>query len=640
MENAVKLLAIGDLLGKDFFIPAYQRGYRWDKQQVVDLLDDLASFAFKQPKKEGEFYCLQPVVVRPRAADLAVMTTQTSPKHYWEVVDGQQRLTTLKILFLYLIRVHLHNESFQKEYKKELFRLHYETRGAINDFLAHLNERDGSEGNEDSIDCHYISQAYKHIQDWFRKRDEPRATREKVLQSLVGTGKQHQAEGIVQVIWYELALEENPIDSFTRINLGKIPLTNSELIKALFLQTRNFSLNGDDSGKDLGKLRQLEIATEWDRMENTLQNDDLWWFLNKAENTASARIEFIFDIICQLEREQDNDLEKQIGSDSYATFRFYYQRATGATAPDFVKQQWATVVARYNQLLEWYNHPEWYHYVGFLIHCGDRVEDLLSVYDAMTKAGITAELKTRITAKLADKSVGVVQWAHDPAGKPYLQLTYQHPELVRRVLLLFNLREVIRQRTSSLGFSRFPFKAFKQKKWDIEHIDSSSDRALDSVDDQLKWLAAALHDLPQLSSDADLLQRVHTFQSPPKSESRGDFQDLQQAIAQLAGEAKNDAQAKDNIGNLTLLDASTNRSYGNALFVTKRRIIIKNDGDGKFIPPCTKNVFLKYFDQQGIFRTSWGADDIQAHRDRIAAELINFLPPSPPPILPAQDEKI
>jgi hypothetical protein len=630
MENAVKLLAIGDLLGKDFFIPAYQRGYRWDKQQVVDLLDDLAGFAFKQPKKEGEFYCLQPVVVRPRAADLTALTTNAGSEHYWEVVDGQQRLTTLKILFLYLIRVHLHNESFQKEYKKELFRLHYETRGAINDFLTHLHEGDGSGGSDDNIDCYYIAQAYRYIGDWFGDRDEPRASREKVLQALVGTGRQHQAEGIVQVIWYELAQEENPIDSFTRINLGKIPLTNSELIKALFLQTRNFSSNGDDSGKDLGKLRQLEIATEWDRMENTLQNDDLWWFLNKAENTASARIEFIFDIICQLEREKDGDLAKQIGSDSYATFRFYYQRATGAAAPEFVKQQWAVVVARFNQLMEWYNHPEWYHYVGFLIHCGDQVKDLLALYGAATKAEITTKLKARVAAKLVDKSVGVVQWSRDPAGKAYLSLTYQQPELVRRVLLLFNLREVIRQRNSSLGFARFPFKAFKQEKWDIEHIDSSSERPLTSLDDQREWLTAALHDLPQLSKDLDLLQRVHTYQTELKNELRGDFQDIQQAIVQLAGEVASDAQAKDNIGNLTLLDASTNRSYGNALFVTKRRIIIENDGNGKFIPPCTKNVFLKYFDQQGIFRTSWGADDMQAHRDRIAAELIDFLPPVQP----------
>ena len=73
-------------------------------------------------------------------------------------------------------------------------------------------------------------------------------------------------------------------------------------------------------------------------------------------------------------------------------------------------------------------------------------ERLLALYGATTKAGITAELKTRVAAKLVDKSGGPVQWGRDPASKAYLHLTYQQPELVRRALLLFNLREVIRQR--------------------------------------------------------------------------------------------------------------------------------------------------------------------------------------------------
>ena len=44
-----------------------------------------------------------------------------------------------------------------------------------------------------------------------------------------------------------------------RINIGKIPLTNSELIKALFLNSSNFQ-----NQESKLRLRQLEIATEWD----------------------------------------------------------------------------------------------------------------------------------------------------------------------------------------------------------------------------------------------------------------------------------------------------------------------------------------------------------------------------------------
>jgi hypothetical protein len=629
MENAVRLYSIGELLGKDFFIPSYQRGYRWDKQQVVDLLNDISEFANKKNKDSGEFYCLQPIVVRP-CLEAPDSTDQGSPKQSWEIVDGQQRLTTLKILFVYLTRVHLQqDESFASAYGNDVFTLWYETRNDTNHFLEHI-----SESSEDSIDSHYISQAYSYIREWFESRGPQRPARDTIIGTLVGTPEQPYVQGMVKVIWYELAKDENPIESFTRINLGKIPLTNAELIKALFLQTRNF---GHDAN-ELGKLQQLEIAGEWDRMENALQNDDLWWFLNKGANNASARIEFVFEVIRQLERQKDPDLDKKTGTDGHATFRFYYLRANANPSHEFIKQEWRTVVTRFNQMLEWYLHPEWYHYIGFLIHCGERVEDLLALYNAPTKNDITKRLKAKIAAKLVDKSVGVVEWTHDAEdGEAYLNVSYDNRELVRRVLLLFNLQEVIRQRHSSLGFARFPFKAFKLEKWDIEHIDSSSENPLTILQDQLSWLDAALHDLPQLSSHAGLVQRIEEFRAAQKSENREVFQDIQQDIIKLAGEEVNDELTKNNIGNLTLLDASTNRSYGNALFVTKRRIILENDGDGKFIPPATKNAFLKYHDKQGIFRTSWGIDDIRAHRNQIATELQDFLPTKP---TNKQDEKV
>ena len=50
VENRLEpIKPVSALLGMNFFIPAYQRGYRWDKQQVEDLLNDILKF---KPKKE------------------------------------------------------------------------------------------------------------------------------------------------------------------------------------------------------------------------------------------------------------------------------------------------------------------------------------------------------------------------------------------------------------------------------------------------------------------------------------------------------------------------------------------------------------------------------------------------------------
>ena len=88
-SNDIKFMSICELCEKKFYIPKYQRGYRWDQQQVIDLLNDIHDFSQRKPTDE-ELYCLQPLVV-----------TQKEDNCY-EVIDGQQRLTTIKILLSYL----------------------------------------------------------------------------------------------------------------------------------------------------------------------------------------------------------------------------------------------------------------------------------------------------------------------------------------------------------------------------------------------------------------------------------------------------------------------------------------------------------------------------------------------------------
>lgn len=68
---------------RKFEIPSYQRGYRWTDIQVNALLNDVYNFHEYRIDAQAK-YCLQPIVVT-RAADGVS----------WEVIDGQQRLTTL-----------------------------------------------------------------------------------------------------------------------------------------------------------------------------------------------------------------------------------------------------------------------------------------------------------------------------------------------------------------------------------------------------------------------------------------------------------------------------------------------------------------------------------------------------------------
>lgn len=86
-DNYMVRRAIPDLFDKKYYIPEYQRGYRWEQTQVLDLLQDLYAFFIGDTK--GQFYCLQPIVVKKK---------QMNDELWYEVIDGQQRLTTIRII--------------------------------------------------------------------------------------------------------------------------------------------------------------------------------------------------------------------------------------------------------------------------------------------------------------------------------------------------------------------------------------------------------------------------------------------------------------------------------------------------------------------------------------------------------------
>ena len=75
-EKKIKETAVAELLGRNFFIPGYQRGYRWTEQQVKDLLNDINEF---EPEN-GSWYCLQPLVTKKTILDINQFKTDIQDK--------------------------------------------------------------------------------------------------------------------------------------------------------------------------------------------------------------------------------------------------------------------------------------------------------------------------------------------------------------------------------------------------------------------------------------------------------------------------------------------------------------------------------------------------------------------------------
>ena len=85
----LKIKGLKDLYGKTFYIPSYQRGYRWTEDNVQKLLEDLENFG-KNEKNHNIDYCLQPLMVKK--------CVDNKNNESYELIDGQQRLTTLKLI--------------------------------------------------------------------------------------------------------------------------------------------------------------------------------------------------------------------------------------------------------------------------------------------------------------------------------------------------------------------------------------------------------------------------------------------------------------------------------------------------------------------------------------------------------------
>ena len=143
MDNSIKQYAIGELLdGRYLYIPSYQRGYRWTEKQVGDLLRDLLCFANDfanegKEKKQEQFYCLQPVIARPITDEEKLKSifetgyNDSILEHgVWEIIDGQQRLTTIFLLYKYLLDQKGWDAETLKEEEdgKELYHICYATR--------------------------------------------------------------------------------------------------------------------------------------------------------------------------------------------------------------------------------------------------------------------------------------------------------------------------------------------------------------------------------------------------------------------------------------------------------------------------------------------------------------------------------
>lgn len=556
---------VNDISG-NFVVKSYQRGYRWDVQ-VLTLLNDL--------KENGDKdYCLQPIVVKRNDEDS------------YELIDGQQRLTTLYILLQYI----------QKNYKPKIkinFSLSYENRIKSKAFLNDINE----EESNSNIDFFFMYKAYKTIDKWFVDSKDDAFLADEMYRYL---------HSFVKVIWYEVDDSVDPIALFTRLNIGRIPLTNAELIKALFLR-RN---DADKEELRVDKRRQIEIAVQWDDMERQLQDERFWYFLtNDNPDKYPTKIDLLFKFMA------NRNLDEH---EKYATFFYFDKEKEDKAKYPSVLSLWYEVRKTFLLLKEWYEDHTLYHKIGYLI-----ASDTLTMQELITFAQTTTNTKTQFNRLLDQKIANSI--TIKPEDK-YMELSYENANdkvLISKILLLFNVQSVC----NSGSFQWYPFHEHKAANWTLEHIHAQQSEGLNSKEAMHDWLKQHIVSMNAVYPGEEQRELKDKMQEAI-NDDKLTVEKFKSIFSEVVGLFTIDDTTSymHFLTNMALLNGDQNSVLSNSVFDVKRSKIIEMDKHGEFIPYCTKMVFLKYYTpSKGNQIHYWSQTDREAYRSNMNEVLKPYL---------------
>ena len=642
-EKTVVLKTVADLTNDHtrFYIDSFQRGYRWTDEQVKELIQDIYEFSQKHLDGEKSFYCLQPIII-----------SFSSEGEAWKVIDGQQRLTTLYLLISYLKGTHPRNPM--------PYEIVYNNKPRLSECLTMISEYAiNGTWNEDiynelktcygeDIDCYYVVEAYNTItKEMNILFPEHEANQIKNLSKF-----NYSVFDDTKVIWYDLNAQslEDEISSFRKVNMGKIPLTNAELIKALLLKT-------DETESDTITNYKKNLAVFWDGIEQQLADNRFWSFLtNSSKDEYPNRIDFIFDVISVIINEEWKKSDSSKGNKisinrlinkSYFSFHVFYryiEQIERDGSNSYVQVIWNEVEEYFRMFKDWYKEKEWYHRIGYLICAGgDRYLEIVCQISRIYR-GEKSGKKSTFSEKLRDMMADSIGKDGNKSNKiktvedlqAYLSdenFTYiRKAKDIERVLLLYNIATMDKIKNE---YSRFPFYAFKGNgiQWSIEHINPQHEDKPQNDKERVEWLSNLYESrdeiVPNYTRDlaeveklknkiSDLKEMVDTKQEI----SADEFSRLYERVIESLDENHG---ADHSICNLVLLDRDTNSLFSNSIFPVKRRLLIEAYKNGDvFIPVCTRNVFFKAFPESKEL-LKWSKNDKEEYFSNIVNMISGYL---------------
>lgn len=618
-----------ELLEMKFNIPSYQRGYRWEKENVEALLNDIQEFATKTKKEEGEFYCLQPVVVRVNSHLSEIESLKEGkPVIVYDLLDGQQRLTTLWLI--------LNQERFRNLWDSmdvdhpSLYTMQYESRDNLFEKAI-----DNGINMFENIDLYYLKSAFSTITEW-------RGQIIKILDALVPVNPT-EITNDVRIIWYEFdkdiedaSHQASSIKVFSRLNYGKIALTDTELIKALILQSDIYPDDNSEKGRNAMKEHLFRIATEWDDIEKGLHNELFWGMLTPEDYNPANHLELVLKFVAE-----KIQMEKKYRIIDHQRRDFYiisnYLGVNSSVSPiqyaDNVDCLWSMIRDVYNSLHNWYMNDTFYHLIGLnvLIQGGSNpiplITNIYSKYCSVNKESFRLYLESEI-----GRLIEIQEKVDDNLGKKItvdlrdLQYGIHNPRIIK---ILEALNIYLHITNKNLGF-RFNFKEFKDNKvTSLEHIHPQHLNFDNNVkyEDVFNWYkntSNIINSNPEYYGNIKMRSAINQLGDMLKDKDK--FKDwiaeCQKNVEEIDmffdQHAQMDSGHMHTLYNLALVDKETNAALSNNLIDVKRRILQRREEQGKtYVPIATNYVFNKHFSNNISDMKFWTKEDRKAYFAKI-----------------------
>ena len=387
---------------------------------------------------------------------------------------------------------------------------------------------------------------------------------------------------------------------FARLNIGKIPLTNAELVKALFLR--------QNAQMPVSAEKQQEIVLQWDSVEAQLRDEALWGFLveKPSKGRKDTRIDLVLDLVA------GNDGGK---ADKYWTF-YRLSEMVRESSPDDL---WKQINRTFLKLHGWFEDHKLYHTIGYLVASGTcSIASLFQVSATSRKSDFVKELDRRIAESVRCENLE--------------ELSYRSRSdyaMISKILLLFNVLSVMK---AGDGSQRFPFDTFKGQSWSLEHIHAQQSQIAGDSAAWKEWLRLHLKVLEEVRESpmpgGDQMQELQgrmRAMMEATAPGREEFTQLQEEVFRVLS-GSGDVDYLDGLANLALLNCGNNSALGNSVFAVKRDFIIDMDKSGDFIPFCTRMVFLKYYSRStDADMRFWTERDRQAYLAAIKDSLKEYI---------------